>query len=363
MPRRFLARLSTPPETEPREGLLAARPRAARLLLGLTLAAASLIALVVLAGAASAANEVTITANISSMTPTEGDFVSIQITVHNNQATNLSGFQVIVYQGTNEFGRLNAVTVLANGDFTGFVNGTARIPNVIDNDKGLTLRAQSASGLTIYGETTYPLFKVQEKAKAPPTDYTLPIVVAAVAVVGVLGAIIYLRRKKEETARLAAEAAAKATVDARLAAEAAREAAVMAKVKGKYPAEYYQRKRARLATLIPSGLTSAGVTVPQPKANQVTKVVYSCPRCGTHKPSFEAPCPRCTVQDGIDALRAEVRKHRGADLTDVSDLIQQSEFQLSYSSFEEAQVMVDKGRSVMAEILSGGERTIAIKKI
>jgi len=214
------------------------------------------------------------------------------------------------------------------------------------------------------GSTQFDGYDVKEKVKPQAELPIIPIAVGGAAVAGLVIFLVMRNKKKAEEARIKAEAAAKKELEKRAAAEAARELAATQKVHGKYPAEYFYRRRLRLAVLVPSGMTSAGLNVLRLKVIEEKKVVYACPRCGTHKESFEAVCPRCTVVDAIEAMKGEVRKHKASgDLTDVNDLLQQADFQLSYSSFGEAQALVDQAKITFNEILTGSERTIKVKRI
>jgi hypothetical protein len=335
------------------------------LLLGL--AAAIALMAVALAGASASAN-VIVNATISPLIPTEGQLVTINYTIVNLDNTTEQSLVVNFQTGNTIVGSGRGIPLgpagAANGTVTGTVTFVATIPNPLDAGKGLTVQVQRAGSGTVLGSQPYGLYRVIPK---PPVVTTFPIVPVAGAVIAVVGVLLFLilrKRKQEEVARLAAEAAAKTEVERRVAAETARELAVTQKVHGKYPAEYFQRRRTRLAVLIPIGLTSAGLTVLQRKKFEEKKIIYSCPRCGTHKEAFDAPCPRCSVQDAVEVLRGEVKKHRtGADFTDVSNLLQQAEFQLSYSSFGEADALVSQARTAFQEILAGGERSVVVKRM
>jgi tetratricopeptide (TPR) repeat protein len=324
-----------------------------------------MIALVAMSTPALAAfGDANLTATVTpTLTPTEGDAITVTVTITNNLNTTLSNVQVIASQGSTEFGRFVVPTLRPGENFTGDISDTVRITNVLDNERGLLIQARNSQGNIFYAEMTIPGFKVLPKPPPPPVDYLTPAIIVGGGIGGVLVVFLVVRRKKLEAERIAAEAAAKAAVDARVKAEAAREAALMKKIAGKYPLEYYLRKRARLAILPPGGLTSAGVTVLQRKVILQKKIIFACPRCGTHKESQDAACPRCTVQDAADALKAQVRKHKGADLGDVGNLMQQAEFQLSYSSFDEAHDLIIQAQQVFKEIVAGGERTIKVKKL
>lgn len=316
-----------------------------------------------LSGSGLAADEVRIDATVEPLNPSEGTTVYVNFTITNLMDTNQSSLVLVVRQGTEQVASRPAIFLPPFGNISDGLTFTAQVPNVINTGRGLTLQVQRVTGAPL-GLREFPGYHVVKRPDVETPLPILPIVLGVAAAGGAVGFLLLQRRKKAEGARLAAESAAKAEVERRVAAETARELAVTQKIHGKYPAEYYQRRRARLANLVPGGLTSSGLTVLARRVLEQKKIVYSCPRCGTHKESFEAPCPRCSVQDGIGALRAEVKKHRtGADLIDVSDLLQQSEFQLSYSSFGEAGVLVDKARAVFNEILAGGERTVKVKRI
>lgn len=297
------------------------------------------------------------------MNPLEGTTVYVNFTITNLVDANQTSLSLIVLQGNEQLASRPAIFLPPFGNISDNITFTARVPNVLNADRGLTLQVQRVTG-TLVGSLEFPTFRVTKKPDQVTSLPVIPLAIGVAAAGGGAGFLLLQRRKKADAARLAAEAAAKAEVERRVAAETARELAVTQKIHGKYPAEYYQRRRARLALLVPGGLTSSGLTVLARRVAEQKKIVYSCPRCGTHKESFEAACPRCSVQDGVEVLRAEVKKHRtGADFTDVGDLMQQAEFQLSYSSFEEAQLFVDQARAAFNEILAGGERTVRVKRI
>jgi hypothetical protein len=325
-------------------------------------AALALVAAVALAQAASA-DDVTVVATVTPLNPTEGDTVSINITITSLVNQTLQNIVLSIQQGTQIAASRPGLNIPPYGNWSSVVTFTAQVPNVVNRNAGLTLQVQTVVGAPL-GKADFPAFFVRPK---PAQEAPLPVIPIALAAAGGVGAVLFLmqrNKKKAETARLAAEAAAKKDLEKRAAAEAARELAATQKVHGKYPAEYFYRRRLRLANLVPSSMTSAGLPVLQPKKIEEKKVVYSCQRCGTHKESFDAPCPRCSVQDAIEATRAEVKKHKtGADLGDVGDLLQQAEFQLSYSSYGEAQVLVDQAKTLFNEILTGAERTVQVKKI
>ena len=330
-------------------------------------AGALLVVFAALAVAQVASAELQLTANVTPMDPQEGDEVTVNFTLVNTAPGTYQNILVNAQQGNAVVGSRPGITITVNGTaqdhFSTVITYTAQKPGVIDADKGLTIQVQYVNGTTITSQH-FPFYRVRP---APPKVEQFPIlpVAAAAAAVVVVVLLLFLRNKKKaEEARLSAEAAAKKDLEKRAQQEAARELAATQKVHGKYPAEYFQRRRARLAAMVPSGMTSAGLSVLQYKKAEDKKIVYSCPRCGTHKDAFDAPCPRCSVQDGIESLRGEVKKHKtGADLSDVSDLLQQAEFQLSYSSYGEAQVLVDQAKISFNEILAGSERTVKVKKI
>lgn len=317
---------------------------------------------VVLAAQAASAS-VTIVATVVPQNPTAGDTVTVNYTITNTDNTTYPNVVLSIQQGSQVAASRPGLNLVAHTNVTGIVTFTAQEPNVLNKDRGLTLQVQTITNQPL-GKQEFPLFYVSPK---PVVQSQLPIIPIAIVAAGGVGAVVFVmmrNKKKAEVARLAAEAAAKKALEQRAAAEAARELAATQKVHGKYPTEYFYRRRLRLAHMVPSGMTSAGLTVLQPKKIEVKQIVYSCQRCGTHKEAFDAPCPRCTVQDSIEATRAEVRKHKtGADLTDVGDLLQQAEFQLSYSSYGEAQALIDQAKLVFSEILAGGERTIKVKKV
>lgn len=320
--------------------------------------------LLVFAQPAAAQGEVHVNGSIIPMDPTEGDLVRVNFTLTNLGSTALASVTVTVRQGNAQLGRLDGVALAANETRSLEITFIAALPGPVNADKPVTIQVTRLAGSVASGETTIAGFTVARKPVPVSTFPVLPVAVAGAAGGGAVVFLLLMRRRKADEARLAAEAAAKAGVEKRVAEETARELAVTQKIHGKYPAEYYQRRRSRLGVLIATGLTSSGQTVLARKVVEEKKIIYSCPRCGTHKESFEAPCPRCSVQDGVEALRAEIKKHRSAgDFTDVGDLLQQAEFQLSYSSFGEAHVLVDQARTLFGEILSGSERTVKVKKI
>ncbi len=335
------------------------------LLLGL----AAAIALTALAlGGASASANVSVNATFSPLVPVEGQLVTVNFTIVNLDNTTEQSLVVNFQTGNTIVQSARGIPLgpagAANGTQNLSVSFVATIPTPLDAGKGITVQVQRAGSGTVLGSQPYALYRVTPKPPVVTTFPIIPVAGAAIAVGGVLALLLLRKRKQENAARLAAEAAAKQEVERRVAAETARELAVTQKVHGKYPAEYFQRRRGRLAVLIPIGLTSAGLTVLQRKKIEEKKIIYSCPRCGTHKEAFDAPCPRCSVQDAVEALRAEVKKHRtGADFTDVSNLLQQAEFQLSYSSFGEADALVHQARTAFEEILAGGERTTVVKRM
>ena len=324
----------------------------------------SFLALVAIAQSGSAAITVSLEVEITPLNPMEGDVVSVNYTITNLVNQTQQNIIFTVRNGNNVVSQRSGLNLPALGNISGTAPFTATLPSAVNRGQGLTVLVETVMLTPLSNATQYPTYTVRERAVAPPQFPIIPIAAGGAAAAGIVVFLMMRNKKKAETARLAAEASAKAALEKRAAAEAARELAATQKVHGKYPAEYFYRRRLRLATLVPSSMTSAGLPVLQPKKIEEKKVVYSCQRCGTHKESFEAPCPRCSVQDGIDAMKGEVKKHRtGADLSDVNDLLQQAEFQLSYSSYGEAQVMVDQAKTLFNEILTGAERTVVVKKI
>ena len=325
------------------------------------LAVAAMVALaaaLAFAPTAAAQNEVRVDGSVTPIDPVEGDTVTVVANITNLQPVAQQNIVLSIQQGNTAVIQRSGINIPAHGSVNLTVTFVAKTPTVLDRDAGLTLQVQEVIG-TPLGTQHFPTYHVRD---APIINTPFPIVpIAALAGIAVAGVafMVMRQRKKEALARMAAEAAAKAEVERRVKAETARELAVTQKIHGKYPAEYFLRRRARLAVFVPSGMTSAGLSVLQLKKAEEKKIIYSCPRCGTHKETFDAPCPRCTVQDTVEALRVEVRKHKtGADFGDVSNLLQQAEFQLSYSSFGEAQVLVDQAKLAFNEILGGGERTL-----
>lgn len=322
------------------------------------------LAAVAISAPAAAQNEVQIDVLVEPILPQEGSTVSINMTLRNLTPANITQAELIIFHGNSEFQRYPALTIPANGTSVLNIATIARIPSVLDNTRGLIFVVQRPGPIKL-GEKLVPEYRVIPKP-APPSTFPVVQVGAGAGVGGVAIALLLLyRRRRAEEERIAAELAARAAVEERVAAEAAREAAATKKVGGKFPPEYYVRHRVRLAVLVPSGLTSGGETVLARREKEVKKVVYTCPRCGTQKDAFDAPCPRCSVQDGVDLLREEIRKHRagGADFSDVTNLLQQAEFQLSYSSFGEAQAFIDTAKKVFGEILSGGARVTKVKRL
>ncbi len=335
-----------------------------RLALGALLLVALGAALVIASPLAGAATEVDVSGTITPDHVTEGQPVTVTVTIRNISPTAWASLAVVIQQGTTKLGGQEGIGLAVNETKNFTMVFPAALVSPVNQERNVTVQVTRNGGLVQSGEATLPRLVVDAKPVPPQTFPVVPVVAVAVGGGGGLVALLLIRRKKADQVRLEAESAAKAAVEKRVAEETARELAVTQKVHGKYPAEYFQRRRSRLGVLIATGLTSSGQTVLTRKVAEEKKIIYSCPRCGTHKEAFDAPCPRCSVQDGIEATRGEIKKHRSAgDFTDVGDLLQQAEFQLSYSSFGEASVMVDQARTLFNEILSGAERTVKVKKI
>ena len=303
------------------------------------------------------------------LTPTEGSEVTLNLSLTNKVNVSYTNLVVIFQQGSTEIEgtRLSAVEVDALGTLNITVTFTAAIPNVIDNNAGLKITVfGTGTPPHQYGQRLFSEFRVKERPPPAGPDYLTPLLIIGVGGVGGVGGFLYMRKRKERMAQEAAEAAARAQVEANVKAERAREAALLAKIGGKHPPEYYVRRRARLGLMIPVGLTGGGTTIlgiKQKLSVAETKQMFSCPRCGTRREVLEAPCPRCAMADGIDALKAETKKHKGHDFSDVSNLIQQAEFQVSFSDFEQAGANLETARQVFSEILAGGERKTQVKRL
>lgn len=314
--------------------------------------------------AVSAAPEVEVSGTVTPEHVSERDPVYVNLSIRNISPTAWPSLSVVVRQGNTLLGRQDGVALAVNETKDIPIVFFAGLVSPLDADKNVTVQVTRGGGLITSGAATLPRLVVDKKSVPAQTFPVVPVVGAAAAGGGAVVVLLLMRRRKEEAARLAAEAGAKAAVEKRVAEETARELAVTQKIHGKYPAEYFQRRRSRLGVLNATGLTSSGQTVLARKVAEVKKIIFSCPRCGTHKEAFDAACPRCSVQDGVEYLRSEIKKHRSAgDFSDVGDLLQQAEFQLSYSSFGEAQVMVDQARTLFSEILTGAERTVKVKRI
>jgi hypothetical protein len=318
-----------------------------------------------LSGPAAAVGEVEVDLiEISKITATYGEDVYLRIWLNNTQERYYNSTSVIIKHGNADVQRRDSVVHTPNG--TQELNITFKCIQVttVDNNQGLHVTVVTTTQLL--GTLDIDSYRCNPPVGPPPTDYTIPALVAILGVGGGLGGFLLLKRRKAEAERQAAEAAARAEVEARVKAEQEREAALLKKIAGKNPPEYYVRRRQRLAVLVPAGLTSSGITIlAKEKELVVTEKIQiiACQRCGTKKDTWESPCPRCTVTDGIDAMKAQVRQAKGADMADVNDLIKQAEFQLSYSDYDKCNDLLATAQKVFTEILSGGERTTVVKKI
>ncbi|HEX9710383.1 MAG TPA: hypothetical protein VGB42_10525 [Candidatus Thermoplasmatota archaeon] len=346
------------------------RPRGGRRLRPAT--AAALLALVAAglwaSGPAAALGEVTVeVVSISDTSPFIGDDVRLVLWLNNTQDRFYNSTSVIIKHGNTDLQRLDAIVHTPLGSRVLNITFVAKDVTPVDNTQGLHITVVQFGGAgTLLGAADIDVFMVQKPIGPLPPDYATPAAIGiGVAAAGVIG-FLYMKKRKEDAARHAAEAAARAEIEARVKAEQEREAALLKKIAGKNPPEYYVRRRQRLALMVPAGLSSSGITIlAKEKPLVVTEKiqVISCQRCGTQKADWDAPCPRCTITDAIDALKAEVRKARGHDFSDVSGLIQQAEFQLSYSDYEKCNDLMATARTVFAEILSGGERKTVVKKM
>ncbi len=302
---------------------------------------------------------------ISDTEPFIGDEVWLNLTINNTQDRYYNSTSLIVNHGNALVTRRDAVTHTPLGVIHVNMTFTAIAVTAVDNRAGIRISIVTAAG-QLLGEQSVDVYRVFPRPAPPPPDILTPLAIAGAAAAAGIGGFLYLKRRKETAARLAAEAAVRAHVEARVKAEQEREATLLRKIAGKNPPEYYVRRRKRLAVMVPAGLSSSGITIlSKEKPLEVTEKIQiiACDRCGTHKETWEAPCPRCPITDGIDALKAQLRKGKGLDVSDVNDLMQQAEFQLSYSDYQKATKLLATARTVFAEILAGGERKTVVKRI
>lgn len=326
-------------------------------LLGLMLGAA-------LPAAALGEVEVTVV-EISKTKAVYGEDVYMILRLNNTQDRYYNATSVIVKHGNADVQRRDSVVHTPNG--TQELNITFKCIQVtnVDNAQGLHITVVTAAG-QLLGSADIDVYRCNPPVVEPPPPVWPYLVGVAAAAGGGVGVFFYMKRRKAAQAQAAAEAAAKAEIEARVKAEQEREAALLKKIAGKNPPEYYVRRRTRLGVLRPAGLTSSGITIlakeQELKVTQKIEII-ACERCGTTKEDRDAPCPRCAITDGIDALKKQVRSAKGQDMSDVDALIQQAEFQLSYSDYDKCNELMATARSVFTEILSGGERKTKVKKI
>jgi len=205
------------------------------------------------------------------------------------------------------------------------------------------------------GAKTSTIGTIEAVVFEKPLDLTPIIAVIAVAVIGILGFLMYDKRKKkaEDERRLAEEARRKVLIKKK-EAEIAKKIEVR-NIVGKHPRDYYSLRRAKYANLRPAGMTSSGLNILR---RQKTKAELEadreiCPKCGTDLSGPEAECLRCPAAEKVEAVRHTIRTYKSqvdADFTDAEALLRKAEHRLSWSDFIKAGDLVNEAEKKMEDI-------------
>ncbi len=205
------------------------------------------------------------------------------------------------------------------------------------------------------GVKTSTLGTVRAEVVEEPINWTPIIAVIAVAALGIVGFILFDKRKKkaEEERRLAEEARRQDLIRKK-EAEIAKKIEVR-HIVGKHPRDYYLLRRMKYANLRPAGMTSSGLNIlrrQKTKAElEAEKIV--CPKCGTDLPEPGAVCPRCAASEKVESVRHTIRTYKSqadADFSDAEALLRKAEHRLNWSDFAMAAQLVDEAEQKMEEI-------------
>ncbi len=211
------------------------------------------------------------------------------------------------------------------------------------------------------GVKTSTLGTVKAEVVDEPINWTPIIAVIAVAVLVIVGFILFDKRKKKADAdRRLAEEARRQELIRKKEAEIAKKIEVR-NIVGKHPRDYYSLRRTKYANLRPGGMTSSGLNIlrRQKTKAEIEAERIICPKCGTDLPEPGATCPRCEASEKVESVRHTIRTYKGqadADFTDAEALLRKAEHRLSWSDFAMAITLVNEAEVKMEEIWAATEK-------
>ncbi len=211
------------------------------------------------------------------------------------------------------------------------------------------------------GVKTSTLGTVKAEVVEVPINWTPIIAVIAVAVLGIVGFILFDKRKKkaEEVRRLAEEVRRQELI--RKKEEAIAKKIEVRAIVGKHPRDYYILRRTKYSNLRPAGMTSSGLNILRKQKSkaelEAEKIV--CPKCGTDLPEPFAVCPRCAASEKVESVRHTIRTYKSqadADFTDAEALLRKAEHRLNWSDFAMAAELVNEAEQKMEDIWAATEK-------
>lgn len=242
---------------------------------------------------------------------------------------------------------------------------TFRITLASSGQHELRLNSYYRNGLVeLYndnGTRTSTLGTVKAEVIEEPINLTPIIAVIVVAVLGIVGFLLFDKRKKkaEEDRRLAEEARRQEVIRKK-EAEIAKKIEVR-NIVGKHPRDYYTLRRTKYANLRPGGMTSSGLNIlrKQKTKAEIEAEMIVCPKCGTELSAPEAECPRCVASEKAESVKHTIRTYKSqvdADFTDAEALLRKAEHRLNWSDFAMATQLVDEAEVKMEEIWAATEK-------